>query len=70
MKPPTEKPKRKALATKGWLVPYRVTYDGEAYVLADTAAEAEEMIERGSFDDDACQERVDWERRGRAKGDE
>jgi hypothetical protein len=50
-----------------WLVPYASSYSGTVEIEADTAAEAEAMVNAGDYEDDPGQERYDWGTRGRAK---
>ena len=52
---------------RSWQVPYRLTTQGIADVEATSAEEAEAMVERGEFESHPGEERVDWEKRGKAK---
>jgi len=53
---------------KRWyLVPYRVTYQGIAEIEADSKEAAESIVEYGEFDEQAGQERTDWEKIGPAR---
>lgn len=52
---------------KYWIVPYEVTMYGEAEVEAESAEAARTRVDRGDFENDPGEERVNWGSRGRAR---
>lgn len=55
------------LLLKEWAVPYQTVHRGLVVIPAETAEQAEALVDAGSFDNDPGEERADWERTGKAR---